>query len=93
MATDAGNGACSHLGAVGTIKPAKRHACAECLKIGSSWVHLRTCQTCGVTLCCDSSPNKHASTHARATAHPVVASAEPGERWLYCYPDEAFAEY
>lgn len=24
---------------------------------------------------------------------PVIASAEPGERWLYCYPDDAFAEY
>lgn len=20
-------------------------------------------------------------------------SAEPGKRWLYCYPDDAFAEY
>ena len=27
------------------------------------------------------------------STHPVIASAEPGERWLYCYPDEAFAEY
>ena len=27
------------------------------------------------------------------TAHPLIASAEPGERWLYCYPDDAFAEY
>ena len=25
--------------------------------------------------------------------HPVIVSAEPGERWLYCYPDDAFAEY
>jgi hypothetical protein len=24
---------------------------------------------------------------------PVIASAEPGERWLYCYPDDAFADY
>jgi hypothetical protein len=56
-------------------------------------VHLRTCQTCGVTLCCDSSPNRHASKHARSTQHPVVASAEAGERWLYCFPDDAFAEY
>jgi hypothetical protein len=31
--------------------------------------------------------------HARASGHPVIASAEPGERWLYCYPDDAFAEY
>ncbi len=48
---------------------------------------------CGATLCCDSSPNQHASKHARATGHPVVASSEPGERWLYCYPDDGFAEY
>jgi hypothetical protein len=27
------------------------------------------------------------------SSHPVVASAEPGERWLYCYPDDAFVEY
>jgi Zn-finger in ubiquitin-hydrolases and other protein len=44
-------------------------------------------------LCCDSSPNRHTTKHVRSTHHPVVASAEPGERWLYCYPDDAFAEY
>ena len=63
------------------------------MKIGASWVHLRTCQTCGTTRCCDSSPNRHASKHARETAHPVIASAERGERWMYCYPHDAFAEY
>ncbi len=31
--------------------------------------------------------------HAHATAHPVIASAEAGEHWLYCYPDDAFADY
>ncbi|HKI96199.1 MAG TPA: hypothetical protein VJ992_13005 [Gemmatimonadales bacterium] len=30
---------------------------------------------------------------ARTAGHPVIASAEPGERWLYCYPDDASAEY
>ena len=88
-----GEVACPHIEAISTLKHAKRHVCEECLKTGSRWVHLRTCQTCGVTLCCDSSPNRHASKHALATAHPVVMSAEPGERWLYCYPDEALAEY
>ena len=29
---------------------AKRHECEECMKIGGRWVHLRTCQACGVTL-------------------------------------------
>jgi hypothetical protein len=85
--------ACSHIGSVETVKHPSRHECQECVKIHSSWVHLRTCQTCGVTLCCDSSPNRHASAHARTSHHPVIASAEAGERWLYCYPDEAFAEY
>jgi hypothetical protein len=38
--------------------------------------------------------NNHApDTGVRETGHPVVASAEQGERWLYCYPDERFAEY
>ena len=41
---------------------------------------------CGATLCCDSSPNRHATKHARAAAHPVIASAEPGERWLTAIP-------
>ena len=84
---------CQHLSAIETVKTPQRRECAECVKIGARWVHLRTCQRCGVTLCCDSSPNRHASKHAHATRHPVVASAEPGERWLYCYPDEAFANY
>lgn len=84
---------CPHLEAISTVTHPKQRVCDECVKIGSRWVHLRTCQTCGTTLCCDSSPNRHATKHARASTHPVVASAEPGERWLYCYPDDAFVEY
>ena len=84
---------CSHLKAITDLKQPKRRECAECIKIGALWVHLRTCQECGETLCCDSSPNRHATGHARASGHSVIASAEPGERWLYCYPDEAFVEY
>ena len=84
---------CSHLESIETVTQAARRECEECVKIGSRWVHLRTCQTCGTTRCCDSSPNRHASKHAHASGHPVVASAEPGERWLYCFPDDAFVEY
>ena len=84
---------CVHIGAIASVKHAQRRECQECVKIGSTWVHLRTCQECGGTHCCDNSPNRHATKHARVTGHPVVASAEPGERWLYCYPDDAFAEY
>ena len=84
---------CAHIARVEPIRHARQHVCEECVKIGARWVHLRTCQTCGATLCCDSSPNQHATKHADASEHPVVASAEAGERWLYCYRDDAFAEY
>ena len=84
---------CTRIGAIATIKQPQRRECDECEKIGSDWVHLRTCQERGRTHCCDSSPNRHATRHAHATGHPVIASAEPGERWLYCYPDAAAAEY
>jgi len=86
-------GTCAHLGAITSVRSANAYQCDECVRTGSRWVHLRTCQECGTTLCCDNSPNRHATRHARATAHPVIASAEPGERWLYCYPHDAFAEY
>lgn len=84
---------CLHFDAVTNIKQPQRRVCEECVKIDAQWVHLRTCQECGATLCCDSSPKRHASKHARASGHPVIASAEPGERWLYCFTDDAFAEY
>ena len=86
-------GTYADIAAVKAVKHAKKRQCEVCVKIGAGWVHLRTCQECGVTLCCDSSPNQHASKHARSSKHRVIASAEPGERWLYCYPDDAFAEY
>lgn len=90
MSPDAG---CAHILEIKRVKRAKKRECEECVKIGSAWVHLRTCQSCGGTRCCDSSPNKHASAHSRTSGHPVVASAEPGESWLYCYPDDASADY
>src|SRR5687767_12231690 len=85
--------ACDHLQAIREIAQPTRRECDECVKVGGTWVHLRTCQTCSVTLCCDSSPARHASAHARDRGHPVIASAEPGERWLYCYPDNRTVAY
>ena len=84
---------CPHIGAVTSVRHPVRRECAECVRIGAQWVHLRTCQECGATLCCDSSPHQHARKHSHATHHPVIASAEPGERWLYCFPDDVAAEY
>ena len=83
---------CAHIAAIVDVKQPAARVCEDCIAIGARWVHLRTCQTCGGTRCCDSSPNKHASKHARASLHPVIASAELGERWLYCYPDDVFVE-
>ena len=88
--TDSG---CAHIDAIDSVRGPLRHECEECVKIGARWVHLRTCQTCGTTRCCDDSPNRHATEHAHESGHPVIASAERGERWLYCYPDDVFAEY
>ena len=51
---------CAHIEAITTVKHAKRRQCDECVKIGAKWVHLRTCQECGTTRCCDDSPNRHA---------------------------------
>jgi uncharacterized UBP type Zn finger protein len=84
---------CEHIAAVKNVRQPEVRECEECVKIGSPWVHLRTCQECGRTLCCDNSPNRHATKHARASGHPVIASAERGERWLYCYVDDAFTAY
>lgn len=85
--------ACAHLSAVQDVKKPQRYVCDECVKVGGRWVHLRTCQTCGLTLCCDNSPSRHARAHAGATGHAVIASAEPGERWLYCFTDDVTARY
>jgi len=84
---------CKHIESLSGLKKAKDRVCEECVKTGDSWVHLRTCQSCGATLCCDSSPNRHMTRHFGAMGHPVVISAEPGERWMFCYADDVFAEY
>jgi Zn-finger in ubiquitin-hydrolases and other protein len=79
---------CSHLDSAREVTPSA-DGCEDCLRIGSTWVHLRVCQTCGHTGCCDNSPNRHATAHFRADAdHPLVRSFEPGENWWWCYIDE-----
>jgi uncharacterized UBP type Zn finger protein len=80
---------CSHLDQIQiTVLPASIAGCEECLKTGDRWVHLRMCMTCGTIGCCDSSPNRHASRHAREVDHPIARSAEPGEDWSWCFVDE-----
>lgn len=83
---------CNHLDALNQIKSGAG-VCEECVKTGATWVHLRTCQTCGVTLCCDSSKNKHARAHHEETNHSVIASAEPNEYWAYCYEHNLYKKF
>ena len=66
--------------------------CPECIKMGDNWVHLRECLICGHVGCCDSSKNKHATRHFHTSQHPVMRSVEPGERWGWCYVDQAMAQ-
>ena len=79
---------CTHLDQITAEVPDEVAGCEECLKIGGRWVHLRVCLSCGHVGCCDSSPNKHATKHNRATGHPVITSGEVGEEWAWCYVDE-----
>jgi hypothetical protein len=77
-----------HLAVVRDEVPQTLEGCAESLRPGSPWVHLRIlriCLTCGHLGCRDSSPLRA----ARVAAHPIVSSFEPGEaRW--CHADEPF---
>ncbi len=80
---------CTHLDQVTVLDvPADIAGCEDCIPIGGTWVHLRMCQSCGHIACCDNSPNRHATAHFHATAHPIIHSAEPGEAWSWCYEDE-----
>jgi len=88
MTTPAGIGPDPHLEIVRPVPPPTRHVCATCVQLGTSWVHLRQCLTCGQVGCCDSSPMRHARGHAALTGHVVVRSIEPGESWRWCYADE-----
>lgn len=82
---------CTHLNQVREVTPSAA-GCADCLKTGDSWVHLRLCMACGHVGCCDSSKNKHATKHFHSTDHPIIKSLERGEAWGYCYKDDAFFE-
>jgi hypothetical protein len=83
---------CQHVkGANEKVKP-RTKGCEECEKMGSSWVHLRKCLTCGHVGCCDSSANRHATKHFQGTAHAIMQSFEPGESWKWCYVDKMYVK-
>jgi uncharacterized UBP type Zn finger protein len=80
---------CTHLDTIKVTQlPASVDGCEECLRTGGVWLHLRICLECGYVGCCDDSPGRHASAHARSAEHPLIRSLEPGETWSWCYVDE-----
>ncbi|TPL48612.1 UBP-type zinc finger domain-containing protein [Mesorhizobium sp. B2-4-2] len=83
---------CTHGSFILEVTPSAE-GCEECLKTGSWWVHLRLCRTCGHVGCCDSSPNRHATGHYRATRHPVIEAYDPPETWGWCYVDEVMLDF
>ncbi|MGW7200302.1 UBP-type zinc finger domain-containing protein [Streptomyces chryseus] len=79
---------CRHVAALPHPDPVPlSDTCPECLAVGSHPVQLRLCLECGHVGCCDSSPYRHASAHAKEEGHPVVRSFERGEAWRWCYED------
>jgi hypothetical protein len=82
---------CSHESSIRDVKPSAL-GCEECLKIGSPWVHLRLCRTCGHVGCCDDSPNRHGTRHFHATRHPIIEGYDPPEGWGWCYIDEVMLD-
>ena len=79
-----------HLSMIRQVYPRTPNGCEECLRLGTEWVHLRLCLTCGHVGCCDSSPLRHARAHAYSVGHPIVQSFEPDESWRWCYVDEQY---
>ncbi|NGZ83262.1 UBP-type zinc finger domain-containing protein [Duganella aceris] len=83
------NKMCQHLDQV-LVAATPATGCEECLRLGMRWVHLRRCLNCGHVGCCDASDGQHATKHFQKSGHAVMASAEPGESWRWCYIDHDF---
>ncbi|WP_378730793.1 UBP-type zinc finger domain-containing protein [Nocardia brasiliensis] len=90
-----GNGTASphldpHVSAIRAVTPRSPRGCEECLRLGTPWLQLRLCLTCGHVGCCDSSPMRHARAHATESGHPIVRTLVAGEDWCWCYVHRNF---
>ena len=85
---------CSHIpDDLNPPAPTPVDGCADCIAAGRhDWVHLRLCQACGHTGCCDNSPGRHATGHFHSSGHAMIRSYEPGEDWWWCYIDDVAFE-
>lgn len=81
---------CTHKDQIKDVKP-RTKGCEECEKIGSTWVQLRLCMTCGHVGCCESSKYTHAKKHFEETNHPMIKSMPLNEKsWMWCYIDDDY---
>jgi monovalent cation:H+ antiporter-2, CPA2 family len=78
---------CDHFPNLTTEAAPDGDVCRQCVSMGDSWFHLRSCLGCGRVGCCDQSKNKHARAHWEEEDHPLIRSIEPGETWKYCFQD------
>jgi CPA1 family monovalent cation:H+ antiporter len=83
-----GRDGCGHLEDAPDLQAPAAPRCLDCVREGTTPVHLRMCLECGEVGCCESSPGLHADRHFRNTGHPLMRSVEPGESWRWCYLDE-----
>ena len=82
----ASGGSCEHLQAA--VRPGALPVappCKACEEHSVDWVQVRWCLTCGHIGCCDDGVAKHAREHFEQTGHEVIATAEAGGTWAYCY--------
>ncbi len=86
--------ACGHLGINQDVTPRALDR-EECLKIASSWEHLRICRICRICRrvgCCNSAPNRHATKHFHTTKYPIIEGYDSPEGWGWCHVDEIMFE-
>lgn len=83
---------CAHKDSILIERPSEAEkvgaVCEDCVAIGSDWVHLRVCRTCGHVGCCDESEYRHARAHWNSSDHPIISSMEPREVWTYCFIED-----
>jgi hypothetical protein len=76
---------CAHLDQVQSLDPLEQIAgCEHCLKLGSSWVHLRCARAAGGS---DAATPRRTVTPAATPVLrtiPYLRSVEPGEDWSWC---------
>jgi hypothetical protein len=58
---------CEHIQSIHQLKFPKHAECEECMKTGDTWVHLRTCQTCGATRLLAESACQQTCEHFRSS--------------------------